>query len=102
MDTKTPIKLKRARLARAPAAGALCALALSSLLAPPHAVAQVTTQQAVLLYTRITGVPPSPAILSQITTDVTANNPAAVATLAVSQPQFYNVTLRNIFAAESN
>ncbi|MEA3178769.1 MAG: hypothetical protein QOI59_2292 [Gammaproteobacteria bacterium] len=106
MDTKTPIKLEGARLARAPATGALCALALFSLLAPPHAAAQVTpptpTQQAVLLYTRITGVPPSPTILTQISSDVAASNMAAVATLAVSQPQFYNVTLRNIFAAESN
>lgn len=109
MDIKTPIKPEGARLARVPAAGALCALALLSSLAAPPAAAQATSaqqafQQAVLLYTRITGVPPSAPILSQIQTDAALPNPnfAAVATLAVSQPQFYNVTLRNIFAAESN
>ena len=97
---KTSIKLEGAQLARARAAGSLCALALLSLLASPHAAAQATTtaQQAVLLHTRITGVPPSAAVLSQMT----AVAPAAAAVLATSQPQFYNVTLRNIFAAESN
>jgi hypothetical protein len=98
MDIKTPIKLEGARLARAPAAGALCTLALFSLLASPHAAAQTTAQQAVLLHTRLTGVPPSPTVLTQMT----AVAPAAAAAIAVAQPQFYNVTLRNIFAAESN
>jgi len=99
MDIKTPIKLNGARLARAPVAGALCALALFSTLTPPQAVAG-TLQQEVLLYTRITGVPPTAAILTQI--QAAAGNDATVATLALAQPQFYNVTLRNIFAAESN
>ena len=95
---KTSIKLEGAQLARARAAGSLCALALVSLLASPHAAAQTSAQQAVLLHTRITGVPPSAAVLNQMT----ALTPAAAAVLATSQPQFYNVTLRNIFAAESN
>ena len=105
MDIKTPIKLEGARLARAPAAGALCALAFVSLLAPPHAAAQTTltpAQQAVMLHTRLTGVPPSAAVLAQMTTAITGGNLEAAAAVATSQPQFYNVTLRNIFAAESN
>src|SRR5882762_2519053 len=99
MDIKTPIKLEGARLARAPAAGALCALAFVSLLAPPHAAAQTTltpAQQAVMLHTRLTGVPPSAANLAQMTTDITGGNLEAAAAVATSQPQFYNVTLRNI------
>ncbi len=40
--------------------------------------------------------------LTQVQTLAAAANFAGVATLAVQQPQFYNVTLRNIFAAESN
>src|SRR4051812_22330048 len=96
MDINIPIELEGVRLARASAASALCALAL---LASPHVSAQsLTPAQAVLLHTRITGVPPSATILSQMTT----GTPAAAAALATSQPQFYNVTLRNIFAAESN
>jgi hypothetical protein len=105
MDIKTPIKLEGARLARAPAVGALSALALLSMLASPHAAAQATmtpAQQAVLLHTRLTGVPPSATVLSQMTADITGGNLEGAAALATSQPQFYNVTLRNIFAAESN
>lgn len=103
MDTKTQVKFERPQPARASTATALCALAVISVLTAPHAVAALTpAQQAVLLHTRITGVPPSAAILSQMTTAITANNLQGAAALATSQPQFYNVTLRNIFAAESN
>ena len=105
MDIKTPFKLEGARHARAPAAGALCALALFSLLGTSSAFAQTppsNMQQAVLLYTRVTGVPPTGSVLTQVQTLAAAGNFTGVATLAVQQPQFYNVTLRNIFAAESN
>ena len=97
MDTKTPIRFDGTRPARAPVASALCALALFLALPPAEAG---TVQQEILLYTRLTGVPPTAAILSQI--QAAAGNDSAVAALAVQQPSFYNVTLRNIFAAESN
>jgi len=99
MDIKTPIRLNGARLGRVPVAGALCALGLFSALTPAPAGA-ITTQQQVTLYTRLTGVPPTGAILAQI--QAAGQDDAAVAALAVQQPSFYNVTLRNIFAAESN
>lgn len=105
MDIKTPFKLEGARQARAPAAGALCALALFSLLGTSSASAQTAptpAQQAVLLYTRITGVPPTGSVLTQVQSMATSSNFTGVAALALQQPQFYNVTLRNIFAAESN
>jgi hypothetical protein len=105
MDIKTPFKLEGARRARAPAAGALCALAIVSLLGSGGAAAQTppsNPQQGVLLYTRITGVPPTGATLTTVTNSANAGDFAGVATLALQQPQFYNVTLRNIFAAESN
>lgn len=99
MDIKTPIRLTGARLARAPVASALCALAIVAALAPPLAVAAPTNQQQVTLYTRLTGVPPTGTLLTQV---LAAGTDDAVAALAVQQPSFYNVTLRNIFAAESN
>jgi hypothetical protein len=103
MDTKTKIDLEGSRLARTSTAGALCALAVLSVLASPHAAAQATAaQQAVLLHTRIAGVPPSASTLTQMTTDITNGQLEAAAALAIAQPSFYNVTLRNIFAAESN
>ena len=107
MDTKTPINLEESRLGRASAAGALAALAAISVLASPQGLAQALTlqqaqQQAVLMHTRLTGVPPSPANLTQMANLILANQPSQAAAVATSQPQFYNVTLRNIFAAESN
>jgi hypothetical protein len=107
MDIKTPIKLEGARLAPAPVAGALCALALFSSLASPQAAAQAALspgQQAVLLHTRLTGVPPSAANLATMTAALSPGGAGgeAAAAVATSQPEFYNVTLRNIFAAESN
>jgi len=104
MDTKTQIKFDEARLARVSAASALCALAVISVLASPQVLAQTLTpaQQAVLLHTRLTGAPPSAANLTQMTSLITAGQAAQAAAIATAQPQFYNVTLRNIFAAESN
>jgi len=104
MDIKTPINLDGSRLARASAAGALATLAMISVLASPQGWAQTLTaqQQAVLLHTRLTGVPPSAANLTQMATFITNGQGAQAAAIATSQPQFYNVTLRNLFAAESN
>jgi hypothetical protein len=99
MDTKTPINLEESRLGRASAVGALCALAVISCLAPRPAHAAIDRPTATALYTRITGVPPSKATLDAM---VAAATPQAAAAIATAAPQFYNVTLRNIFAAESN
>jgi hypothetical protein len=103
MDTKTKIDLEASPLARTSTAGALCTLAVLAVLAAPHAAAQATAaQQAVLLHTRIAGVPPPASTLTQMTTDITNGQLEAAAALATAEPSFYNVTLRNIFAAESN
>jgi hypothetical protein len=104
MDTKTPINPDESRLARVSAARALAALAVISVLASPQGLAQTLTpqQQAVLLHTRLTGVPPSAANLTQMANLITSNQASQAAAIATSQPQFYNVTLRNMFAAESN
>jgi hypothetical protein len=104
MDIKTQIKREGALLARASAAGALCALAVISSLASQRAHADVTADRAtaVLLYTRITGVPPSAATLDAMQPLITAQNPQAAAAMATSAPQFYNVTLKNIFLPATN
>jgi hypothetical protein len=103
MDTKTPIKLEGARLARASAAGALCALAVISSLAPPQAHADATSDRAAatLLYSRLTGVPPSAANLDAMQPMI-ASNPQGAAAIATSAPQFYNVTLKNLFLPATN
>lgn len=102
MDTKTPINLEESWLGHASSAGALAALAAFSILAAPALAGPAERAQAVLLYTRLTGAPPSAADLNTMETDIVAGQVAQAATLATSAPQFYNVTLRNMFAAESN
>ena len=102
MDTRTPTKLEGARLARASVAGALCALAVISSLTPQQAHAdQPARAKAALLHQRLTGVPPSAAILDQMEPLIGANN-AAAAAIATAQPQFYNVTLKNLFLPATN
>src|SRR5882757_3835975 len=102
MDTKTPIKLEGARLARVSAAGALCALAVISSLAPRLAHADAASRAAAtLLYTRITGVPPDAAMLNAME-PLIATNVQGAAAMATAAPQFYNVTLKNMFLPATN
>ncbi len=100
--TITPIKLNRPRPARAAAAGVLCGLAVFPILSTPALAGPNERAQAVLLYSRLTGAPPSPGDLTTMENAILANTPAAAAAVGTSAPNFYNVTLRNIFAAESN
>ncbi len=60
------------------------------------------TEQAERLFGRITGTQPSAAVLTQMSTDISANNAVAAAQLAMQDPSFYNVTLRNFAAPMSN
>src|SRR6266850_2398575 len=102
MDTKTRIKLEGARLARASAAGALCALAVISSLAAPQALADAAARsKAVLLHQRLTGVPPTAADLNTME-PLIASDPLSAAALATGKPQFYNVTLKNMFLPATN
>jgi hypothetical protein len=101
MDTKLQTTSEVSRPARS--ASALCALAVIAQLASPLAAAgQAENQEAVLLHTRITGVPPSPANLVTMAADLVAGNKEAAAAIATSQPQFYNNTLKNIFLPATN
>jgi hypothetical protein len=102
MDTKTPIKLEGARLARVSAAGALCALAVISSLAPRLAHADAASRAAAtLLYARITGVPADAATLNAME-PLIATNVQGAAAMATAAPQFYNVTLKNMFLPATN
>jgi hypothetical protein len=61
-------------------------------------------EQAARLYGRITGVPPSASVLAQLSADIAQGNSGAIAAaqLAMQNPSFYNVTLRNFAAPMSN
>jgi len=103
MDTKVHTILEGTRPARGPAAGALCALVVLMQLAPTTALAgQTERQEAVLLHTRITGVPPSPTNLNTMEADLVAGQKEAAAAVAIQQPQFYNNTLKNIWLPATN
>src|SRR5258708_28440626 len=102
MDTKKRIKLEGARLARASAASALCALAVISSRAAPQAHAGAAARsQVVLLHQRLTGVPPTAADLNTMQ-PLIASDPLSAAALATGKPQFYNVTLKNMFLPATN
>jgi hypothetical protein len=59
-------------------------------------------EQAELLFSRITGTEPSASVLTQMASDISANNPNAAAAIAMADPNFYNVTIRNFAAPMSN
>jgi hypothetical protein len=61
-----------------------------------------STEQAERLFGRIAGTLPSATVLTQMSADITANNALAAAQLAMQDPNFYNVTLRNFAAPMTN
>jgi hypothetical protein len=59
-------------------------------------------EQARRIHDRIAGVPPTDAVLTQMTADITAGNPRAAAQRALANRNFYNVTLKNFVAPWTN
>ena len=59
-------------------------------------------EQAVRIYNRLAGVPPSDAVLAQMVTLISNGNPQGAAQLAMNNSGFYNVTLRNFIAPATN
>jgi hypothetical protein len=78
------------------------AVALLPALQPFTPVLAGATEQAERLFGRITGTPPSAAVLTQMSTDISSGNAVAAAQIAMQDPNFYNVTLRNFAAPMTN
>ena len=78
------------------------AVALLPALQPIAPVLAGPNEQAERLFGRITGSEPSATVLAQMSSDITANNATAAAQLAMQDPSFYNVTLRNFAAPMTN
>jgi len=86
----------RRRRTRAFAALAAAAIgAASAALAGPR-------EQAQRIHDRLTGVPPSDAVLSQMATHIQNGNPLEAALLATRDRHFYTVTLKNFAAPWTN
>src|ERR1700676_1339717 len=74
-------------------AGALAVLGTNALAANPNG------DQATRIYNRIAGIPPTAALLAQMTA---AADPVTAALIATQDPQFYNSTIRNLAAPWTN
>jgi hypothetical protein len=59
-------------------------------------------EQAKRLHDRIAGVPPDSATLDSMAASITSNNANAAAQLALDNPAFYNVTLKNFVTPWTN
>lgn len=59
-------------------------------------------RQAKRIHDRLAGVPPTNAVLDAMEADLVAGNPEAAAQLAMDNPAFYNVTLKNFATPWTN
>ena len=92
-----PIRFAARRSGALLLAAALTLQPLSAAFAGPN-------EQATRLFERLTGTPPSAAVLGQMATDIGNNDFTAAANLAIDDPghAFYNVTIRNFAQPMSN
>jgi hypothetical protein len=74
----------------------LAAAAFIALLVAAPVTAQADARtQARRMHDRLAGVPPSETVLNSMAADIAAGRPAAAADLAMQNPAFYSVTLKN-------
>ena len=59
-------------------------------------------EQAKRMYDRLAGVPPTNAVIDQMATALTNNNPAQAASIAMADPNFLNVTVKNMVVPWTN
>jgi hypothetical protein len=86
-------------LARRIATLATAALLAMQAVSPAYAGPR---EQARRLHDRLAGVPPTDAVLTQMATDIAGGNATAAAQLAMTNKNFYNVTLKNFVAPWTN
>jgi hypothetical protein len=76
--------------------------AIAALLAVSQAGIAGPREQAWRMHERLTGVPPSSAVLEDMRADIAGGNAAAAAQTAMDNSAFYNVTLKNFVAPWTN
>jgi hypothetical protein len=59
-------------------------------------------EQAARMHSRLTGVPPSETVVLQMATEIDGGDPVAAAYMAMDDPAFYNVTVKNLAAPWTN
>jgi hypothetical protein len=78
----------------------LTAIAAIAMFSQPGAAGP--REQAWRMHERLTGVPPSSAVLEDMRADIAGGNAAAAAQTAMDNSAFYNVTLKNLVAPWTN
>jgi hypothetical protein len=78
------------------------AIALITAMQPFTPTLAGPNEQAERMFGRITGTTPSASVLTQMSADISGNNAMAAAQLAMQDPNFYNITIRNFAAPMSN
>jgi hypothetical protein len=81
---------------------AVAALVSLSAVLPLASAFAGSTEQAKQLFDRLTGTPPSATVLQQMASDIAASNAVGAAQIAMQDPAFYNVTVRNFAAPMTN
>lgn len=79
----------------------LTALATLTVLTPSLLMAG-EREQAARMHSRLTGVPPAEPVLQQMADEIASGNPVAAAYIAMDDPAFYNVTVKNLAAPWTN
>ncbi|MGH8244084.1 MAG: hypothetical protein ACRETY_12135 [Steroidobacteraceae bacterium] len=74
-------------------------VALAAFAAPAQAGPR---EQAKRIHDRIAGVPPSATVLGQMEAEINASRPEQAAEIAMSNPAFYSVTLKNLVTPWTN
>src|SRR5688572_9204802 len=74
-------------------------VALAACAAAAHAGPR---EQAKRIHDRIAGVPPSAAVLNQMETEIAGGDAEAAALIAMDNPAFYSVTLKNLVTPWTN
>lgn len=77
-------------------------LGLMGLLALPGSAFAGPREQALQIHNRVAGVPPTEAVLLQMTQLIEANNVAGAVNLAMDNEAFYSVTLKNMATPWTN
>ena len=90
-----------ARVARG-ARVVIAAAAISAALCAATAALAGPREQAQRIHDRLTGVPPTEAVLSQMATQIAGGNALDAALLATHDRHFYTVTLKNFAAPWTN
>ncbi|HEX4375803.1 MAG TPA: hypothetical protein VHZ99_01495 [Steroidobacteraceae bacterium] len=77
-------------------------LTLAAALQPIAPAFAGPNDQAKRLFDRLTGTPPSATVLQQMSADISSSNATAAAQIAMQDPAFFNVTVRNFAAPMTN